>query len=96
MAAPAISRDAQLLERQHALRAQSAMLRQRARHQIATVLAPLEQAQHSMLWMNKALPRNALWALAVASLLFGKTRTWSIKALRLWRLWRTLRAALFR
>lgn len=90
MAAPIASRDALLLERQNALRAQSAMLRQRARHQMATVVAPLAQVQQGMQWMHKATPRNALWALTTASLLFGKTRPWGLKALRLWRLWRSL------
>jgi len=90
MASTMASRDALLLERQKALRAQSAMLRQRARHHIATVVAPLEQLQQGMQWMHKAAPRNALWALAAASLLFGKTRPWGLKALRLWRFWRSL------
>jgi hypothetical protein len=88
-ASPA-SRDVQLLERQNALLAQSAMLRQRARHQTAAVLAPLEQAQEGMQWMRKATPRNALWLLTSASLLFGKTRPWGLKALRLLRLWNTI------
>jgi len=91
MAAPSASRDAQLLKRQNTLRAQSALLRQRARHQTATVLAPLEQVQHGMQWIHQAMPRNALWALGAGSLLFGKTRAWGLKALRLWRLWRSVR-----
>jgi hypothetical protein len=90
VASRSVSRDAQLLERQNALRAQSAMLRQRARHQTTTVLAPLEQLQNGIQWMHKATPRNALWALTAVSLLFGKTRPWGLKALRLLRLWRTL------
>jgi hypothetical protein len=45
---------------------------------------------HGMQWMHKAAPRNALWALTAASLLFGKTRPWGLKALRLWRFWRSL------
>jgi len=90
MASPSVSRATQLLERQNALRAQSAMLRQRARHQTTTVLAPLEQLQNGMQWMHKATPRNALWALTAVSLLFGKARPWGLKALRLLRLWRTL------
>jgi len=90
MASPPFSRDAQLMQRQTALCAQSAMLRQRARHQAATVLAPLDQVQHGMQWMHKATPRNALWILTAASLLFGKTRPWGLKALRLLRLWRKL------
>jgi hypothetical protein len=92
MATPRASRDAQLRERQNMLRAQSALLRQRARYQTARVLAPLEQVQHGMQWIHQAMPRNALWVLSAASLLFGKTRAWGLKALRLWRLWRTLRA----
>ena len=90
MASPPISRDTQLLERQNALLAQSAMLRQRARRQITTLLAPLEQVQEGMQWMRKATPRNAFWVLTAASMLFGKTRPWGLKALRLLRLWRTL------
>jgi len=90
MASPSVSRDAQLLERQNALRAQSAMLRQRARQQTTTVLAPIEQMQNGMQWVRKATPRNALGALTAVSLLFGKTRPWGLKALRLLRLWRTL------
>ena len=90
MASPPISRDTQLLERQNALLAQSAMLRQRARHQSATLLAPLEQVQEGMQWMRKATPRNAFWVLTAASMLFGKTRPFGLKALRLLRLWRTL------
>lgn len=90
MASPPFSRDVQLVQRQIALRAQSAMLRQRARHQAATVLAPLEHLQQGMHWMHKATPRNALWTLTAASLLFGKTRPWGLKALRLLRLWRSL------
>jgi hypothetical protein len=90
VASPPISRDTQLLERQNALLAQSAMLRQRARRQITTLLAPLEQVQEGMQWMRKATPRNAFWVLTAASMLFGKTRPWGLKALRLLRLWRTL------
>ena len=90
MASPPVSRDTQLLERQNALLAQSAMLRQRARHQSATLLAPLEQVQEGMQWMRKARPRNAFWVLTAASMLFGKTRPFGLKALRLLRLWRTL------
>jgi len=95
MARPAASRDTQLLERQNALRAQSAMLRQRVRRQIAEIGAPLEQVQQGLQWMQKPTLQNAIGALTAASLLFGKTRTWGLKALRLMRLWRTLRAALF-
>jgi hypothetical protein len=95
MARPPASREVQLLERQNALRAQSAMLRQRARRQIAEIGAPLEQVQQGLQWMQKPTLPNAIWALTAASLLFGKTRTWGLKALRLMRLWRTLRAALF-
>ena len=90
MASTPASRDTQLLERQNALLAQSAMLRQRARRQITTLLAPLEQVQEGMQWMRKATPRNAFWVLTAASMLFGKTRPWGLKALRLLRLWRTL------
>jgi len=90
VASTPVSRDTQLLERQNALLAQSAMLRQRARHQITTLLAPLEQVQEGMQWMRKAMPRNAFWVLTAASMLFGKTRPWGLKALRLLRLWRTL------
>ena len=90
MASTPVSRDTQLLERQNALLAQSAMLRQRARRQITTLLAPLEQVQEGMQWMRKATPRNAFWVLTAASMLFGKTRPWGLKALRLLRLWRTL------
>ena len=90
MASSPASRDAQLVERQNALRTQSAILRQRARHETATLLAPLAQVQHGMQWMRKATPRNALWALTAVSLLFGKTRPWGLKALRLLRLWRAL------
>ena len=90
MASTPVSRDTQLLERQNALLAQSAMLRQRARRQITTLLAPLEQVQEGMQWMRKATPRNAFWVLTAASMLFGKTRPWGLKALRLWRLWRAL------
>ena len=92
MASTPVSRDTQLLERQNALLAQSAMLRQRARRQITTLLAPLEQVQEGMQWMRKATPRNAFWILTAASMLFGKTRPWGLKALRLLRLWRTLGA----
>ncbi len=92
MVAPSPSRDAQLLERQNALRAQSALLRQRARHQTAAVLAPLAQVQHGMQWIHQAMPRNALWALGAGSLLFGKTRAWGLKALRVLRLWRSFSA----
>jgi hypothetical protein len=49
-----------------------------------------------MQWMQKPTLQNAIGALTAASLLFGKTRAWGLKALRLLRLWRTLRAALFR
>lgn len=91
MASPPVSRDSQLLELQNTLLAQSAMLRHRARHQTATVLAPLKEVQQGMQWIHKATPRNALWALGAASLLFGKTRPWGLKALRLVRLWRSLR-----
>ena len=90
MASPPVSRDTQLLERQNALLAQSAMLRQRARHQSATLMASLEQVQEGMQWMRKATPRNAFWVLTAASMLFGKTRPFGLKALRLLRLWRTL------
>ena len=90
MASPPVSRDTQLLERQNALLAQSAMLRQRARHQSATLMASLEQVQEGMQWMRKARPRNAFWVLTAASMLFGKTRPFGLKALRLLRLWRTL------
>ena len=90
MASTPVSRDTQLLERQNALLAQSAMLRQRARRQITTLLAPLEQVQEGMQWMRKATPRNAFWVLTAASMLFGKTRPWGLKALRLLRLWRTV------
>jgi len=90
MASPPVSRDAQLHDRQHALLAQSAMLRQRARHQAATLLAPVQQVQEGMQWMRQAKPRNALWVLTAASLLFGKTRPWGLKALRLLRLWNTV------
>ena len=90
MASPSASRDAHLRDRQHALLAQSAMLRQRARHQSATLLAPLEQVQEGMQWMRKATPRNAFWVLTAASMLFGKTRPFGLKALRLLRLWRKL------
>lgn len=90
MASPPVSRDAQLHDRQHALLAQSAMLRQRARHQAATLLAPVQQVQEGMQWMRQATPRNALWVLTAASLLFGKTRPWGLKALRLLRLWNTV------
>jgi hypothetical protein len=90
VASTPVSRDTQLLERQNALLAQSAMLRQRARRQITTLLAPLEQVQEGMQWMRKATPRNAFWVLTAASMLFGKTRPWGLKALRLLRLWRTL------
>ena len=90
MASPSASRDAHLRDRQHALLAQSAMLRQRARHQAATLLAPLEQVQEGMQWMRKATPRNAFWVLTAASMLFAKTRPFGLKALRLLRLWRTL------
>ena len=90
MASTMASREALLLERQKALRAQSAMLRQRARHHIATVVAPLEQVQLGMQWMHKAAPHNALWALTATSLLFGKTRPWGLRALRLWRFCRSL------
>jgi hypothetical protein len=90
VASTPVSRDTQLLERQNALLAQSAMLRQRARRQITTLLAPLEQVQEGMQWMRKATPRNAFWVLTAASMLFGKTRPFGLKALRLLRLWRTL------
>ena len=90
MASTPVSRDAHLHDRQHALLAQSAMLRQRARHQSATLLAPLEQVQEGMQWMRKATPRNAFWVLTAASMLFAKTRPFGLKALRLLRLWRTL------
>ena len=90
MASTPVSRDTQLLERQNALLAQSAMLRQRARRQITTLLAPLEQVQEGMQWMRKATPRNAFWVLTAASMLFAKTRPFGLKALRLLRLWRTL------
>jgi hypothetical protein len=90
VASTPVSRDTQLLERQNALLAQSAMLRQRARRQITTLLAPLEQVQEGMQWMRKATPRNAFWVLTAASMLFGKTRPWGLKALRLLRLWRTV------
>jgi hypothetical protein len=92
VASTPVSRDTQLLEQQNALLAQSAMLRQRARRQITTLLAPLEQVQEGMQWMRKATPRNAFWILTAASMLFGKTRPWGLKALRLLRLWRTLGA----
>ena len=92
MASTPVSRDTQLLERQNALLAQGAMLRQRARRQITTLLAPLEQVQEGMQWMRKATPRNAFWVLTAASMLFGKTRPWGLKSLRLWRLWRALGA----
>ena len=95
MARPAASRDTQLRERQNALRAQSAMLRQRARHQIAQIEVPIAQVQQGMQWMQKPTLHNAIWALTAASLLFGKTRTWGLQALRLLRIGRTLRAALF-
>lgn len=87
MASPPVSRDAQLRDRQHALLAQSAMLRQRARHQTATLLAPVQQMQEGMQWMRQARPRNAFWVLTAASLLFGKTRPWGLKVLRVLRLW---------
>ena len=90
MASPPVSRDAHLRDRQHALLAQSAMLRQRARHQIATLLTPLEQVQEGMQWMRKVTPRNAFWVLTAASMLFGKTRPWGLKALRFLRLWNTV------
>ncbi len=90
MASPPVSRDAHLHDRQHALLAQSAMLRQRARHQAATLLAPLEQVQEGMQWMRKATPRNAFWVLTAASMLFAKTRPWGLKALRVLRLWNTV------
>ncbi len=90
MASSPASRDAQLLERQNALLAQSAMLRQRARHQTATLMSPLKQVQQGMQWMHQTTPRNALWLLTSASLLFGKTRPWGRKALRLLRLWNTV------
>ena len=96
MARPPASREVQLLERQNALRAQSAMLRQRARHQIAQIEVPIAQVQQGMQWMQKPTLHNAIGALTAASLLFGKTRAWGLKALRLLRIWRTLRAALFR
>lgn len=95
MARPAASRDTQLRERQNALRAQSAMLRQRARHQIVEIGAPIEQVQQGLQWMQKPTLHNAIWTLTAASLLFGKTRTWGLQALRLLRIGRTLRAALF-
>jgi len=90
MASSSGSRDTQLLGRQNALLAQSAMLRQRARHQTAMLTAPLKQVQQGMQWMHHATPRNVLWILTTASLLFGKTRPWGRKALRLWRLWNTV------
>ena len=92
MASTPVSRDTQLLERQNALLAQSAMLRQRARRQTTAVLAPLEQWQDGMQGLQQATPRTALWALTAASMLFGKTLPWGLKALRLWRLWRALGA----
>ena len=95
MARPAASREMQLLERQNALPARSAMLRQRARHQIVEIGAPIEQVQQGLQWMQKPRLHNAIWALTAASLLFGKTRTWGLQALRLLRIGRTLRAALF-
>jgi hypothetical protein len=90
MASSSGSRDTQLLDRQKALLAQSAMLRQRARHQTATLMAPLKQVQEGMQWMHHATPRNVLCLLTTASLLFGKTRPWGRKALRLLRLWNTV------
>ena len=90
MASPPVSRDTQLLERQNALLAQSAMLRQRARRQTATLLTPLEQVQEGMQWMRKVTPRNAFWVLTAARMLFGKTRPWGLKALRFLRLWNTV------
>ncbi len=95
MACSPASRDTQLLEKQNALRAQSAILRQRAKDQIAEIGAPLAQVRQGMQWIQKPTLENAMWALTAASLLFGKTRAWGFKALRLLRLWRTLRAALF-
>jgi hypothetical protein len=78
--------------RQHA---REFLLRQRARRQMAEIGAPLGQVQQGLQWMQKPTLPNAIWALTAASLLFGKTRTWGLKALRLMRLWCTLRAALF-
>lgn len=84
-------RDAQLLEKQSQLLAQSAMLRQRARHQTATVLEPFAHIQNSIRWVHQANARKALWVLIAATLLFGKTRPVGLQALRLWRYWRLVR-----
>ena len=90
MANPTVSRDAQLLDKQNALLAQSAMLRQRARQQTAMLLEPLAPWHDVMRWLHSGMPCKALWALGASSLLFGKTRPWGVQGLRLWRLWRSL------
>lgn len=86
-----------LMERQQALIARSAVLRERMAHDAAPLAASLERADRlldTLRWLRAHASLPALGAAAVALWRPRKAWRWAARAWKLWRGWQRLRRLL--